>query len=35
MKTQRFRAIAYEVIETLNDLNPNLMKEIFFIILQI
>ena len=30
MKTQRLRAITYKVFRTLNDLNPNFMKEIFY-----
>ena len=30
METQRLRSRAYEVFKTLNDLNPNFMKEIFY-----
>ena len=30
METQRLRAITYQVFRTLNDLNPNFMKEIFY-----
>ena len=29
METQRLRGIAYEAFKTLNDLNPNFMKEKF------
>ena len=29
METQRLRGIAYETLKTLNDLNPNFMKEKF------
>ena len=31
MEGRRLRAIAYEVFKTLNDLNPNLMTEIFYL----
>ena len=30
METQRLCAIAYKVFKTLSDLNPNIMKEIFY-----
>ena len=30
METQRLRSVACEVCSTLNDLNPNFMKEIFY-----
>ena len=29
METRRLRGIAYEAFKTLNDLNPNFMKEKF------
>ena len=30
METKQMRAMAYEVFETLNDLNPNFMNEMFY-----